>query len=1021
MSLTKLGNSNAVAAGEMGFSNASYTANDDEEDEENDRNEDESEDENEGADEEEDEDLSDGEDLCEDLENALESSNFAFKGSYYHASLQPSAPNPCIKISGCGLIGLPLSERDARGIISRASLAPFGRGVQTVVDQSVRHTWEIEPRDIKFGNSEWKAWIEGVCLKAVCEGLGVEMNAKCGPKMELYKLLLYEKGSHFLPHQDTEKANGMFGTAVIVLPSEYTGGQVVVSHSTTTKTIDFASNSLASTALLAWYTDVRHEVKPITSGYRLALSYNLVQSTPGVGRPMLPDTSDNADQLRRILKKWHLRRYKKEPEPRFVAYLLQHQYSAANLTAGQSALKGTDKHRVAVLREVAEELGYLVGLASLEHIVSGTAEPEDYEYGRYSKRGRYGHGCAYDDDEEEEEDEDTDDYEGCSPGMEEILEMSTTMSDLTDLDGHMLLATAGRGVSVRLREGCLIPQEPFEDVEPDHKEYEGYMGNAFFSEYTVWGTVDHFYRRTVLVLLHEDDKDDILYSIYGLRYAFQMLDRSTTIPPSEDDRRWVERILKSTTSLNKEQVLKVVEYARRWRDVNMWKRIMKANICTLGNLGTEELVKAWKAFGFEGVHLSFEEILARSAYVTQLQERLDFINKLPEYASSNEKQAVGAWCQKESDKVIASFKTTDVKGIPVLMQIIRTSGLDSFQRVILPNLLKVDGYAFFMALGKALRDDRPAVIERQRQTQVVTHEQPVNPNSPQKTVDDLIQQCLQTAASQWSSSIDRIIDIIDKTLVYDYPDICRTLLVDILKSPGSSANKFSQLYTPLIPRLHDLLRRRNQDICSPPFSGLIQVLIGIYLRDILGKKPNFHQQRLRKIGCGCGDCKILDHFIVNLPNESQTFSMAQPRRTHLERYLATCPDLCTYTTVRYGSPHRLIVTKLPEVVLASTWNARQRAALKFLALIGPDDIIAKIMGGRYGDVKNAIAGSQQFGSAPPIMTVSMARSSNLGTQAASSRASHLQAAHNVPSAAADGQKAKNKRKNGPNTISGPVT
>ena len=37
----------------------------------------------------------------------------------------------------------------------------------------------------------------------------------------LYKLLLYEPGSFFLPHRDTEKGDRMFATLVIVLPSIY--------------------------------------------------------------------------------------------------------------------------------------------------------------------------------------------------------------------------------------------------------------------------------------------------------------------------------------------------------------------------------------------------------------------------------------------------------------------------------------------------------------------------------------------------------------------------------------------------------------------------------------------------------------------------------------------------------------------------------------------------------------------------------------------------------------------------------
>src|SRR5271154_1197931 len=45
-----------------------------------------------------------------DLQNALKG-DFEFKGSYAYAASSPQAPNPCLNISGLGIIGLPLSER----------------------------------------------------------------------------------------------------------------------------------------------------------------------------------------------------------------------------------------------------------------------------------------------------------------------------------------------------------------------------------------------------------------------------------------------------------------------------------------------------------------------------------------------------------------------------------------------------------------------------------------------------------------------------------------------------------------------------------------------------------------------------------------------------------------------------------------------------------------------------------------------------------------------------------------------
>ena len=61
-------------------------------------------------------------------------------------------------------------------------------------------------------------------LTRVAAGLGVSEPIAA----ELYKLLLYDQGSFFVSHRDTEKAPGMFATLVLVLPSVSTGGELVI-------------------------------------------------------------------------------------------------------------------------------------------------------------------------------------------------------------------------------------------------------------------------------------------------------------------------------------------------------------------------------------------------------------------------------------------------------------------------------------------------------------------------------------------------------------------------------------------------------------------------------------------------------------------------------------------------------------------------------------------------------------------------------------------------------------------------
>jgi hypothetical protein len=251
----------------------------------------------------------------------------------------------------------------------------------------------------------------------------------------------------------------MFATIIIVLPSPYTGEQVHVSHGSSTKVIDMAATSHFSTSILSWYTDVKHEVKPITSGYRLALSYNLIHTSPGVPLPILPDTSSALLVLRIFLRKWQKGMYERDPQ--MIAYLLDHQHSAANLQVGIKALKGKDLHQITNLKSVAEELGYMVCLGTLTYHVIGDAD-EGYGYGHRGgwKRGRY---YDYDDDDENED-----------ATMGEIHEKSLSIKNLVDLRGNSILGSN----TLPLEEDDLIPKDPFEDVEPDDKEYEGYMGNV---------------------------------------------------------------------------------------------------------------------------------------------------------------------------------------------------------------------------------------------------------------------------------------------------------------------------------------------------------------------------------------------------------------------------------------------------------------------------------------------------------------------------------------------------------------
>lgn len=71
--------------------------------------------------------------------------------------------------------------------------APFGKGERTVVDVEVRDTWELDPGQVAFENPQWDAWLKDEVVPRVCSDLGV--TNKTIPRIEFYKMLLYETGS----------------------------------------------------------------------------------------------------------------------------------------------------------------------------------------------------------------------------------------------------------------------------------------------------------------------------------------------------------------------------------------------------------------------------------------------------------------------------------------------------------------------------------------------------------------------------------------------------------------------------------------------------------------------------------------------------------------------------------------------------------------------------------------------------------------------------------------------------------
>lgn len=376
---------------------------------------------------------------------------------------------PLIEVEGIGPIALPLLPAQAAQLVAVAERAPYGRGADTLVDTAVRRTWQIGVDRVRIKGRHWPAMLDGIVERAA-----VGLGAGAGVEADLYKLLVYDEGSFFLEHRDTEKAPGMFGTLIVALPSLHGGGELVIRHLEREARLDLRCADVSELAWAAFYADCVHEVLPITSGCRLVLVYNLRRK----GRRRLPRPPSYVKEtvaLERLLRAWCNETAKPdEDRPLKLVYPLAHAYTPAELSF--AALKGADAAAATVLTAAAGDAACDLHVALLRIEESGAAEHHGYARPRW--RSRY-HG----DDEEDGDGEDDDEFR-----VAEIFDRSLTLSDWRRPDG----AVVSLG-TLPFNDGEVCPPDALADMEPDEQHFHEATGNEGAS-------FERSYQRAALVL-----------------------------------------------------------------------------------------------------------------------------------------------------------------------------------------------------------------------------------------------------------------------------------------------------------------------------------------------------------------------------------------------------------------------------------------------------------------------------------------------------------------------------------------
>ena len=368
------------------------------------------------------------------------------------------APLPRLEVAGAGLISFPVPPAQAGALVAAAERAPYGRGPDTVQDRSVRDCWQIDADKVNLGGGAWNDTLAQIVGRAA-EGLGCPRDRT---EARLYKLLVYEPGGFFSAHRDSEKATGMVATLVISLPVAGTGGELVIRHKQNEAVIDLRTEDPSELAFAAFYADCIHETRPVNTGHRIVLVYQLLVRDGG-DRDLerAPDYAPVTERIAGLLKRWD----RNVEGAKKIVWLLEHEYSEEGLSF--AALKNTDAAVARTLADAARRADCALHVAILHLEEVCVAEyPQDLPYGV---------------------DLDDSDLEAG-----EVIDSNHWLDDWAAPGGAR--PDYGR---LPLREGELLPVGALDDVDADDEWVSEATGNAGVE-------IERAYRAAALVLWPRD-------------------------------------------------------------------------------------------------------------------------------------------------------------------------------------------------------------------------------------------------------------------------------------------------------------------------------------------------------------------------------------------------------------------------------------------------------------------------------------------------------------------------------------
>ena len=142
-------------------------------------------------------------------------SNKPIKLVYRQTGLVPSKQWSSVEFPG-------VSEVAMTKLLDVCSVASYGHKGKDIVDKNCQKVF-------KLASDRFTTSFQ-ISSATILQEIQSIIPTVVGLRAELYKLNIYARGGFFKAHVDTPRSEKMFGSLVVCLPTQFTGGELIVRH-----------------------------------------------------------------------------------------------------------------------------------------------------------------------------------------------------------------------------------------------------------------------------------------------------------------------------------------------------------------------------------------------------------------------------------------------------------------------------------------------------------------------------------------------------------------------------------------------------------------------------------------------------------------------------------------------------------------------------------------------------------------------------------------------------------------------